>query len=168
MKKAVIGIGTNTGNRETNLIVALDNISEQAGTVTLKSSVYETEPWGFVSEQKFLNMAVLIETDLIPRDLLATLLGIESSMGRTRRSERYVSRVIDLDILLYGNEIINEPDLIIPHPLIEARKFVLFPLCDIIPFSVHPVHCHTFKTLLKNCNDEADVRLHSMPLSAKL
>jgi 2-amino-4-hydroxy-6-hydroxymethyldihydropteridine diphosphokinase len=168
MKKAVIGIGTNTGNRETNLIVALDNISEQAGTVTLKSSVYETEPWGFVAEQKFLNMSVLIETELIPRDLLATLLKIESSMGRTRARERYASRVIDLDILLYGNEIINEPELIIPHPLIAARKFVLCPLCDIIPFSVHPVYHHTFKTLLKNCSDEADVHLHSMPLSAKL
>jgi 2-amino-4-hydroxy-6-hydroxymethyldihydropteridine diphosphokinase len=156
-KEAIIGLGTNLGNREENLKKAIENIIMSAGEVISCSGIYETEPWGFRSEDHFLNMVLSITTSLKPVDLLKRLLKIEMQMGRIRGTEKYSSRIIDVDILLYGNEIINQPYLKIPHPKIRERKFVLVPLCDIASEMIHPVLNKTFAALLENCKDESKV-----------
>jgi len=157
-KEAFIGLGTNLGNREENLRKAIDKINMQAGEVVSSSSIYETEPWGFSSKDHFLNMVIGIKTSLKPVDLLKQLLKIEMEAGRVRGTERYSSRIIDIDLLLYGNEIINKPYLKVPHPLIQERKFVLVPLCDIAAEMIHPVLKKTFAALLEECRDESDVK----------
>ncbi len=156
-KTVFIGIGTNLGDREGHLHKAIEYIDNSIGRVMSLSKIYETEPWGFETENKFLNMVIGIETKLSPGRLLKKLLQIESLMGRERSSEGYVSRTIDLDILLYDELVIRKPDLLIPHPLIQERKFVLVPLCDIVPEMIHPVLKKTFAELLKECRDTGTV-----------
>lgn len=163
-KEAFIGLGTNLGNREENLKNAIGKIIIHAGEVISSSAIYVTEPWGFRSEDYFLNMVIGIKTSLKPVDLLKQLLKIEMEAGRVRGAEKYSSRIIDIDILLYENEIINKPYLKVPHPLIRERRFVLVPLCDIAPEMIHPVLKKTFAELLKDCKDESRVRRIS-PLS---
>ena len=157
-KIALLGLGTNLGDREENLKKAIENISTFAGEVISFSQIYETEPWGFRSEDHFFNMVIQIKTNLKPVDLLKQLLKIEIQMGRARGTEKYSSRIIDIDILLYENEIINKPYLKVPHPMIQERKFVLVPLCDITPEMIHPVLNKTFKVLLEECDDESIVK----------
>jgi 2-amino-4-hydroxy-6-hydroxymethyldihydropteridine diphosphokinase len=162
MSITFLSIGTNLGNKESNLDHAIEKIEEYIGRILRYSSIYETEPWGFQAKNEFLNMAVMVETDLIPSELLEKVLNIESLLGRVRSKKHYTSayssRIIDIDILLYDNIIINEPDLKIPHPLMHHRKFVLVPLCDIAPEIIHPVLKKPFRTLLENCDDNGEVR----------
>lgn len=158
METAFLGLGSNLGDREGNLRKAIMEISRSAGKVVASSPVYETEPWGFRSEQDFLNMAVRLETDLGASELLMRLLEIEKQLGRKRTGEQYSSRVIDIDILLYGDLIINENGLKIPHPRLHQRKFVLVPLCDIAPDAIHPVYKKSLSELLRSCNDQNEVR----------
>jgi 2-amino-4-hydroxy-6-hydroxymethyldihydropteridine diphosphokinase len=158
LKEAYIGLGTNLGNREENLKKAIENIIISAGEVISSSGIYVTDPWGFRSEDHFLNMVILINTRLKAVDLLKQLLKIEMQTGRVRGAEKYSSRVIDIDILLYENEIINKPYLKIPHPMIQERKFVLVPLCDIAPEKIHPVLKKTFAALLKECKDDSRIK----------
>ncbi len=158
VKEAFIGLGTNLGNREENLKKAIENIITSVGEVISSSGIYVTEPWGFRSEDHFLNMVILINTRLKAVDLLKQILKIEMQMGRVRGAEKYSSRVIDIDILLYGNEIINKQYLKVPHPMIQERKFVLIPLCDIAAEMIHPVLKKTFAALLKECRDESVVK----------
>ena len=158
VKEAYIGLGTNLGNMEENLKKAIENIIMSAGEVITSSGIYVTEPWGFRSEDHFLNMVIRIKTSLKPVDLLKRLLKIEMQMGRIRGTEKYSSRIIDIDILLYENEIINKPYLKVPHPMIQERKFVLVPLCDIAAEMIHPVLKKTFAGLLKECDDESIVK----------
>jgi 2-amino-4-hydroxy-6-hydroxymethyldihydropteridine diphosphokinase len=162
MRKVFLGLGANLGDRELNLQTALENIRENIGKVVLLSSVYETEPWGFSSDDQFLNMVTEVETKLNPSGLLGRILMIEANMGRLRSGNIYASRQIDIDILLYGNKILETKSLVIPHPKLHERKFVLVPLCEIAPDFVHPVLNKDIKTLLKECTD------YSNPLSAKL
>jgi len=157
MKKVFLGIGTNLGDREACLKSAIECIMESIGTVVRTSSVYETEPWGFSSDDQFLNMTVEVETALQPSGLLGRMLMIEARMGRLRSGKGYSSRLIDLDILLYGNKILNTKSLIIPHPRLHERKFVLVPLCEIAPDIVHPVLKNDIKTLLTECKDKSKV-----------
>lgn len=172
MKSVFLGIGTNLGDRAGNLQTALEKISEHIGTVIQHSSVYETEPWGFESKDKFLNMVVEVKTNLKPSGILGRLLMIESLLGRLREGKLYTSRIIDIDILLYDNKIIEKPALVIPHPRMHERKFVLVPLCEIAPELVHPKLGKDIKNLLKECRDKGKVkkkrRYHNNPLSAKL
>ena len=130
-----LGIGTNLGDREGNLRGALTLINEQAGHVLACSSFIETAPWGFSSDNTFLNAVVEIDTPHSPRELLRITQAIEREMGRTHKSinGHYSDRIIDIDILLYGDEKINDPDLIIPHPLMWQRNFVYEPLWEIAP-----------------------------------
>jgi 2-amino-4-hydroxy-6-hydroxymethyldihydropteridine diphosphokinase len=157
MEIVFFGVGTNLGNRETNLEQAVAQIEKYIGKVRRSSSVYETDPWGFRSDDAFLNIVVEVGTDLEPQELLAVILNIESSMGRVRNSQQYSSRVIDIDILLYNDLVTDTPDLKIPHPRLHERKFVLIPLCEIAADMIHPVFKKTFRELLDVCEDRSNV-----------
>jgi len=131
MKQAVIGIGTNIGDREKNLKKALESLSLLPRTSIKKiSKVYETKPWGYEKQQNFYNCCVLISTSLSPKALLGALLGIEAALGRIRLFKNG-PRVIDLDLLLYEDYTRNEDELTVPHPRINERAFVLCPLKDL-------------------------------------
>ena len=158
MKIVFLGIGTNLGNRELNLEQAITRIEEFIGPVLMTSSIYETEPWGFQTEDKFLNLVVKAETKLTPSGLLGRILMIESLMGRVRGPNRYSSRLIDIDILVYEEMIIDQESLKIPHPLLQERRFVLVPLCEIASEMIHPVLKKSYAELLKICEDKNEVK----------
>ena len=121
------------GRREENLRRAVVLIGERVGEVLRQSSVLETEPWGYESDHKFLNAVILCQTELSPRQLLQAVKQIERDMGRVAKSKvcRYADRPIDIDILLYDNLTVDDPDLKIPHPLMHERDFVMIPLNEI-------------------------------------
>ena len=135
--RVYLGLGSNLGNREENIRKAILLIGERVGTVLRQSSLIETEPWGFESENKFLNGVILCETQLTPRQLLKVTKKIERDLGRKKKSTSshfshlYKDRPIDIDILLYDDLTIDEPDLKIPHPLMQQRDFVMIPLNEI-------------------------------------
>jgi 2-amino-4-hydroxy-6-hydroxymethyldihydropteridine diphosphokinase len=143
-----------------NLDDAKIGIGESVGKIITASLVYETEPWGFKSETEFLNQVVLVETNLSPSGLLGRVLMIESQLGRLRDEKQYTSRKIDIDILLYNNSIIKDVSLVIPHPLMHERRFVLTPLCEIAPDLIHPALKKSIKYLLKKCPDKCKVVLY--------
>lgn len=137
---AYLGLGTNLGtDKAANLRQAVSLLNEQAGRVLACSSFIETEPWGFQSANTFLNAVVAIDTPHSPHALLRITQGIERSMGRTHKTvdAHYTDRIIDIDILLYGHEVIRDADLTIPHPLIMQREFVYLPLFEIAPEAEH-------------------------------
>ena len=158
-----LGLGTNLGDREAWLKKALELINESVAPVIACSGIYETEPWGFETGTDFLNLVAQVHTDLNPAELLKKLALIENQLGRKRGNRKYISRTIDIDILLYGNRVINRPDLKIPHPLIQERRFVLVPLCDLAAELVHPVLNKTFAVLLDECRDEGNIKKISPP-----
>ena len=131
---AYLSLGTNLGDKRKNIAEAIKNIGELVGDVVRQSALYETEPWGFRSDNRFVNAAVCVETQLSPRRLLEVTQRIEREMGRTLKSDggEYHDRIIDIDILLYGDLHIDEPDLKIPHPLMHERDFVMTPLNEIM------------------------------------
>lgn len=143
-----IALGSNLGNKRRNLVTAAALLAERAGEVGAISSFYETEPWGFESEHSFLNAALMLETTLAPLDLLRLTQEVERELGRTAKSDSvYHDRLIDIDLLLYGEEVINQPGLQIPHPLMHRRAFVMTPMAEIAPAVVHPVLGKTMKVL---------------------
>lgn len=127
-------MGTNLGDKRKNIAEAINYIGELVGDVVRQSALYETEPWGFRSDNRFVNAAVCVDTRLSPRRLLEVTQRIEREMGRTLKSDggEYHDRIIDIDILLYGDRHIDEPDLKIPHPLMHERDFVMTPLNEIM------------------------------------
>src|SRR5574344_988278 len=129
-----LGIGTNLGNRKRNVREVIEKIGDQIGVVECQSSLYETKPWGFESPNDFLNACVRVRTQLAPRQLLEATQRIECELGRTTKSRNgeYQDRIIDIDILLYDDLKVNEPDLKIPHPLMEEREFVMKPLKEVL------------------------------------
>lgn len=137
--EAYISLGSNMGNKKENLEKAISELSQVKDTfVTKKSEIIETEPFGYKEQDDFLNACVGIKTLLPARELLKELLAIEKRMGRERKI-KWGPRIIDLDIIFYGKEVIEEDDLIVPHPYMEYREFVLKPLEEIIPNFVHPL-----------------------------
>jgi 2-amino-4-hydroxy-6-hydroxymethyldihydropteridine diphosphokinase len=164
-KTIFLGLGSNLGEREENLRKAIAMTGERIGEVKSCSSVYETEPWGFESGNSFLNAVIKVKTDLTPSGLLGRILMIEAQLGRLREGKEYCSRTIDIDILLYGSEIVDHESLKIPHPLIRVRRFVLVPLCELIPEKIHPVFKTTFSKLLDECSDDSMVIKISPPLT---
>jgi 2-amino-4-hydroxy-6-hydroxymethyldihydropteridine diphosphokinase len=134
-----VGIGSNLGDREAYVRKALELLAEEPG-IELKevSEIRETDPVGVVDQPRFLNAAARVSTDLAPRALLERLLAIEHSLGRVRTAERYGPRTIDLDLLLYGDRVIDEPGLSVPHPRLAERRFVLEPLAELDPALVVP------------------------------
>ena len=148
MHKVYLGLGSNLGDREENIRKAIALIGERVGEVVRQSSLIETEPWGYESENKFLNGVIFVETNLSPRQLLKATQKIERDLGKkkvhaTKRSQDsslstlhsslYKDRPIDIDILLYDDLTVDEPDLKIPHPLMHERDFVMIPLTQIKP-----------------------------------
>ena len=129
-----LGLGANIGERKQTLLKAIDLINQAVGPVESQSSFYETKPWGFVSSHPFVNACICCCTKLAPRQVLNATQKIEKQLGRTEKSvgSVYHDRVIDIDILLYDDLKLNEPDLKIPHPLMYDREFVMEPLCEIM------------------------------------
>jgi 2-amino-4-hydroxy-6-hydroxymethyldihydropteridine diphosphokinase len=142
-----LGLGSNLGDRKENLNKALDYLSQRL-RVTGKSSVYDTEPMENMEQPHFLNMVCQAKTMLKPEDLLVLARGIESKLGRVPGKPNS-PRTIDIDILFYGDKVVNTPELTIPHPKITQRAFVLVPLAEIAPELVHPVNKKTVKEMLK-------------------
>jgi 2-amino-4-hydroxy-6-hydroxymethyldihydropteridine diphosphokinase len=146
MQELIIGLGSNLGDRRKYLDQAIEMIGKKIGLVTAISSFIETEPWGFQSDNVFLNCAIVVQDESIasrsdvcrPMEILEILQEIEAEFGRVRTGV-YTDRVIDLDILFYGNEMINEPQLVVPHPKLQERDFILRSLMEICPNRVHPV-----------------------------
>ena len=146
-----LALGTNIGNKRRNLITAAAMLAERAGDVLALSSFYETEPWGFHSDNEFLNAALLLRTDFPPMVLLEMTQKIEKELGRAEKSNGiYKDRIIDIDILLYGDKVIHEEGLVIPHPLMQQRSFVMEPLAEIAPLVIHPVLRKSMKDLLND------------------
>lgn len=152
-----LSLGSNMGERDQFLKKAIRLIGEKA-PVAVSSSVYETEPWGFDSADFFLNLVIEIKTGMSPEDLLHLIHSVESELGRTRSDGEYQSRVIDIDVLFYGRLVMNTAGLIIPHPLIAKRRFVLVPLDEIASGFIHPVLHKTVSRLLKECPDQSSVK----------
>ena len=155
MAKVYLGLGTNLGDKEQNLRDAVQKIEEQVGKVVSLSAFYVTAPWGFSSDNSFLNAAVCVDTELAPIDVLQRTQAIEQELGRTKKSVNgiYSDRLIDIDLLLYGDLILSTTSpsgakLILPHPLMAERDFVMKPLAEIAPGLVHPVLGKTMKELL--------------------
>jgi 2-amino-4-hydroxy-6-hydroxymethyldihydropteridine diphosphokinase len=146
-----IGIGSNLGDRQGNCLKAIELLETEGVKALQRSSIYETEPWGLKDQPRFINMAIEVETDLTPRQLLSLLRKIENGMGRIR-TMKWGPRTIDLDILLYGDMVVREADLEIPHPLMHEREFVLEPLSEIAPQNIHPVLRRTVGELLEEKN----------------
>lgn len=156
-------LGSNIGDRQLALQRAEKEISFQAGKIVHRSSVYETAPWGFESSDLFLNQVVEINTVMQAPELLICLQNIETSMGRVRDHQGYRSRIIDLDILFYKDLILDGQDLVLPHPRLHLRRFVLKPLNEIAPGLIHPVFKKSIQQLLKECKDPLVVEKFSKP-----
>lgn len=139
--KVYLGLGTNLGDKEANLNAAVQKINERIGEITSLSAFYLTAPWGFSSDHSFLNAACCVESELPPLDLLRETQAIERELGRMKKSVdgNYSDRLIDIDLLLYGDLILRTPELEIPHPLMTERRFVMEPLVEIASDVVHPV-----------------------------
>ena len=162
LESVFVLLGSNLGDRELLVNQASKMVGERCGTIIAKSRLYESEPWGFKSEHWFLNQVVKVETALSPDALMQELLNIEKELGRDRSvpHEGYVSRPMDLDILYFGNEIIDTQMVKAPHPRLHERRFTLLPLCDIASDYVHPVMKKTNLQLLDECRDAGKVNIY--------
>ena len=160
MEDVYLLIGGNMGNREEYLEKAKLAIEKRCGKIKKQSAVYETEAWGITHQEKFLNQALAIQTRLSPQDLLNTILDIEGLLGR-KRAVKYGPRIIDIDILLYNNQVVNLRDLKIPHPELQNRRFALQCLNDIASDQVHPVLQKPVAQLLAECTDPLTVHKFS-------
>lgn len=161
MNVAYLCLGGNIGNRETSIQLAISEINKIIGQVVSASHIYQTEAWGVVNQQAYLNICIKVYTEINSSELILKLLDIEKNLGRERNSnEIYASRTIDIDILFFNNEIVSNQTLTIPHPRLHLRKFVLIPLCEIIPNYLHPILNKSILNLLNECDDDLDVTLY--------
>jgi len=157
MNNAYLLIGGNEGNRLDFLKQAHNYITSLLGEISQQSSIYETAAWGNTGQPDFLNQALLVQTPLTAALLISNILVIEKKMGRIRK-EKYGRRTIDIDILFYNNEIINLPELKIPHPEIPNRRFALVPMHEIAGDFIHPILKKDILTLLHDCKDKLNVK----------
>ncbi len=157
MNTTYLILGGNKGDKLNSLQNAIQLLAEQVGTVIKRSDVYATKAWGNTDQPDFVNQAICIQTSLSATHLLKSILSIEQQLGRVRDAQKWMERTIDIDILFYNDEIINTPDLKIPHPFIQERKFVLIPMAQLSPHFIHPVFNKSIETLLHECSDKLEV-----------
>ncbi|GET32488.1 2-amino-4-hydroxy-6-hydroxymethyldihydropteridine diphosphokinase [Prolixibacter bellariivorans] len=156
MLQVDILLGGNVGNTLEIFNKAKVQMVEKAGQIIQESSLYQTEAWGFDSDP-FLNQVVTIETTLLPQGLLQKLFSIETYFGRERKGNGYSARTLDLDILFVEDQVMNEPTLIIPHPRMAERRFVLEPLNELYPNRIHPITGKTISQMVSECPDNSRV-----------
>ena len=152
-------LGSNIGDREANLKRACELIRDEVSTDITQSHLYETAAWGKTDQAAFLNQAIMIQTDTEPLVLLTLLKNIEKKVGRVD-TEKWGPRVIDIDILFYVSEVIQAPELQVPHPYLPVRRFALLPMSEIAGDLMHPVLKKTIEELLKLCPDTSEVKLY--------
>ena len=150
-------LGSNIGNSKASLAKALSQIEKQIGPVIRRSGLYSTAAWGNIKQPDFLNQVIIVETELHAAEIMQTILDIEKKMGRIR-TVKNAPRVIDIDILFFNKEIIDLPDLTVPHPQIQNRRFVLVPLNQLSPNMKHPGLNKTVHQLLMHCPDKLNVK----------
>ncbi|KAA9035888.1 2-amino-4-hydroxy-6-hydroxymethyldihydropteridine diphosphokinase [Ginsengibacter hankyongi] len=160
MEKVFIALGGNVGRVSEKFEMAIEKIREMIGPVIKESSLYKTEPWGNKNQDDFLNSVICVETNLTSDEVLKNILAIEKAMGRNRNKDnQFAPRTIDIDILFYGNKIINTDHLIIPHPRLHLRNFVLTPLMEIAPGLIHPILNKTIEEISGLNTDSSVVRI---------
>ncbi|WP_454881212.1 2-amino-4-hydroxy-6-hydroxymethyldihydropteridine diphosphokinase [Sphingobacterium detergens] len=157
MNKIFILLGTNLGDRLQQLSLAKQSLEQQIGMILQESSIYETAAWGVEDQPSFLNQVILISSLLSALECLNLTQKIELDLGRVRL-KKWGERAIDIDLLYFNDEVINYPNLIIPHPFIAERRFTLEPLAEIAPTYIHPVYKINNVSLLHNCKDELPVK----------
>lgn len=148
-------LGSNMGDRKKSLLHAVRLLSERTGRLESLSGMFESPPWGYESDSTYVNCCLVIHTALDPLELMDIALEIEREMGRTREGTGYSDRVIDVDMLLCGDLVMDHPRLIIPHPRMSFRRFVLAPLAEIMPDLRHPVSGLSISELLERCPDQS-------------
>ena len=153
----ILSLGGNVGDVKALFIKAISRIEEELGTIVKKSSLYATAAWGVENQPDFLNQILEIETEYEPEKCLELILALEIELGRIRTGKKWEERVIDIDILFYGSEIIDLPHLKIPHPFIQDRNFILIPLAEICSDLIHPQLDKLISVLKNECNDPLDV-----------
>lgn len=157
LNKAYLLIGGNVGNRFLYLQMAVKLLNDQCCKVVNKSAIYETAPWGNSNQGAFLNQALEVNTEFSASELMMRLLNIEEQMGR-KRLEKYGPRIIDIDILLFNNEVHSTPELTVPHAELQNRQFALRPLSHIAGTVIHPIFHKSIQQLLEECLDTLDVK----------
>ncbi|MEO0185736.1 MAG: 2-amino-4-hydroxy-6-hydroxymethyldihydropteridine diphosphokinase [candidate division WOR-3 bacterium] len=153
MERVYLLLGTNLGKLKENLMNAIEELSKNGIKILRKSKIYKTKPWGKTDQPDFLNMAVEVETNLTPEKLLQTIKDIEKKLKR-EKSKKWGPRIIDIDILFYGNRIVNEPDLKIPHPYFFERNFAIIPMAEIAPDFIPPAHDRSIKEVKAGVKSE--------------
>lgn len=158
MERLYLLLGGNLGDKKQIFSHTINLLKTEIGSIETISSIYETEPWGFQSDDLFWNQALVLLTDFSPYECLEKIHQIEKKIGRIRTNHQYTSRIIDIDILFYNDLVMDEPELQIPHPRMIERNFVLVPLAEIAPEKFHPVFRKTVDQMLADCQDKLKVQ----------
>lgn len=161
MNKVILQLGSNLKKKDCNLKTAIDKIEKKIGVVYKKSKIYISDPWGKINQPKFLNQVIIVKSRLTAEEVLEKIFDIEKRMGR-KRKKKWEARIIDIDILFYNNQIINNDSLVIPHPYLHKRKFVLKPLIDIDPEFLHPIYKKKMNNLFMDCTDKNKVEEYEL------
>jgi len=160
MNTVYLLLGSNEGDRTDWLNRAIEQLQDTCGPVTKRSAIYETAAWGIEDQPSFLNMALCIDTELQPLALLKQINTIEANLGR-QRTLKWGQRTLDIDILFFNNDIIDLPELKVPHPEIQNRRFALVPMHEIAAELIHPANHKTITELLKECKDTLEAVLYT-------